>query len=122
MLPFLAGLAVGSALTLLYTRRDELKQAVNSPAFKDKMQHTKDLSKQAYNNVKDKVEAFNLSDKAKEIFARFKGESTQKQNTTKSATKKSTTRKTSTRKSPTTKAKTTSKRTKATVKQTPKDK
>lgn len=102
MLPFLTGLVVGSALTLLYTKKDELKKAVNSPAFKDKVQHTKDVSQQTYNDVKDKVEALHLKDKAKELFARFKGEGikTTPKSATKSPAKSKTTRKTSAKKSP----------------------
>lgn len=124
MLPFLTGLVVGSALTLLYTKRDELKKAVNSPAFKDKVQQTKDLSKQTYNDVKDKVEALNLKDKAKEIFARFKSEgaqTSQKQSAGKSTTKSNATRKTSAKKSQTAKSKSTAKSPKTASTAKPKD-
>lgn len=65
MLPFLAGLAVGSALTLLYAKREEVKKAINSPAFKDKVKETKRLSQQALSDVKDKMNS---------LLTNFKGE------------------------------------------------
>lgn len=65
MLPFLAGLAVGTALTILYAKRDEVKKAVSSPAFKGKVEDTKRASIRAFDDVKDKT---------KQIFANLKGE------------------------------------------------
>lgn len=65
MLPFLAGLAVGSALTILYAKRDEVKKTLSSPAFKDKVEQTKIASQQALSNV---------TSRAKEIFANFSAE------------------------------------------------
>lgn len=65
MLPFLAGLAVGSALTILYAKRDEVKKTLSSPAFKDKLEQTKNASQQALSNV---------ATRAKEIFANFSTE------------------------------------------------
>lgn len=65
MLPFLAGLAVGSALTILYAKREEVKKAINSPAFKDKVKETKRLSQQALSDVKDKMNS---------LLTNFKGE------------------------------------------------
>lgn len=65
MLPFLAGLAVGSALTILYAKREDVKKAINSPAFKDKIKETKRLSQQALSDVKDKMNS---------LFTNFKGE------------------------------------------------
>lgn len=65
MLPFLAGLAVGSALTILYAKRDEVKKTLSSPAFKDKLEQTKNASQQALSNV---------ASRAKEIFANFSTE------------------------------------------------
>lgn len=62
MLPFLAGLALGSALTILYAKRDEVKKTLSSPAFKDKVEQTKIASQQALSNV---------TSRAKEIFANF---------------------------------------------------
>lgn len=65
MLPFLAGLAVGSALTILYAKREDVKKAINSPAFKDKVKETKRLSQQALSDVKDKMNS---------LLTNFKGE------------------------------------------------
>lgn len=65
MLPFLAGLAVGSALAILYAKRDEVKKTLSSPAFKDKVEQTKIASQQALSNV---------TSRAKEIFANFSAE------------------------------------------------
>ena len=55
-LAFLTGLAVGAALTLLYTKREEVKKFVNSPDFQDNLQKGKDFSQKTFNNIKDKFE------------------------------------------------------------------
>lgn len=79
MLPFLAGLAVGTALTILYAKRDEVKKAVSSPAFKGKVEDTKRASIRAFDDVKDK---------AKQIFANLKGETPKNSKSAKSTAKK----------------------------------
>lgn len=79
MLPFLAGLAVGTALTILYAKRDEVKKAVSSPEFKGKVEDTKRASIRAFDDVKDK---------AKQIFANLKGETPKNSKSAKSTAEK----------------------------------
>lgn len=73
-LPFLAGLAAGAALTLLYTKRDEVKKIVDSPAFQDNLQKGKEFSQKTFNNIKDKFEEVSpkIKSGAKKIFTDFK--------------------------------------------------
>lgn len=115
MLPFLAGLAVGTALTILYAKRDEVKKAFNSPEFQGKVEETKRASKRAFDDVKDKVGSLGLADKAKEIFANLKGEKGKKApKNSKASTEKSASKSTAGRKT-STKSKTTSPKTKRTT-------
>ncbi|TQR60363.1 hypothetical protein [Campylobacter troglodytis] len=82
-LPFLAGLAAGAALALLYTKKDKVKKIVNSPKVKENLQKGREFSQKTINNMKDKFEEFSPKIKrgAKRIFADFKdnvGELSQK--------------------------------------------
>lgn len=77
-LAFLTGLAVGAALTLLYTKREEVKKFVNSPDFQDNLQKGKDFSQKTFNNIKDKFEELSpkIKNSTKEFFDKFKESTT----------------------------------------------
>lgn len=102
-LPFIAGLAVGAGISLLYSKRDEVKKALDSKAFKDNVKKGKELSNKALKGIKDTFNEVSpkIKKSAKSAFkslksnlesAKLSSTKNATKSTAKSATKKSTKR------------------------------